>query len=290
MHRAELTIIYAAAAGLVVHLGIIALAKAGVGPPRLLELTGPSFLNALYTPFSFILVYEVFALILALSRSFTSSIGVQYQIISLIFVRRIFGDIGHLGEVDHWTFQNEWVRWLAVDMGGALALFFLVTVFLHLARNTDEQDRPEGVETFVQIKKAVTLTVAGLAVAIGVWSLGISGINVVSHIIEGDVLAIDIDFVFYRDLFTILIFADVFVLLAAYRFSDEFSLIFRNVGFVISTILLRLSMSVPRPWDVTVAAASLVFGICVLAIYRYYQAVNAGEEVEPESDDAVEIA
>ena len=114
---------------------------------------------------------------------------------------------------------------------------------------------------------------------------------VVSHTyIEGDVLAIDIDFVFYRDLFTILIFADVFVLLAAYRFSDEFSLIFRNVG-------LR-DLDDPAP-SVHVGATalgrdcrrgSLVFGICVLAIYRYYQAVNAGEEVEPESDDAVEIA
>jgi F0F1-type ATP synthase membrane subunit c/vacuolar-type H+-ATPase subunit K len=290
VHAVERVIIYAAVAGLAIHLAIIGVATAGIGPPRLLELAGPSFLNALYTPFSFILVYEVFGLILALSRSFSSSIGVQYQIIALIFVRRIFGDIGHLGEVEQWNWANEWVRWLAYDMVGALALFLLVTVFLHVGRGARDQTQPEGVDTFIHIKKSITLVVAGFAVAIAVYSLGVSAQEVFSHVIEADVLAIDIDFVFYRDLFTVLVFADVFVLLAAYRYSDEFSLIFRNVGFAVSTILLRLSMSVPRPWDVAVAIASLLFGICVFAIYRYYQSIEAAEQVEPEKDDAVEIA
>jgi hypothetical protein len=285
----ERLILYVAVAGLVLHLGVISAAKLGLGPPRMLDLVGPGFLSALYTPFSLVLIYEVFGLILALSRSFSSSIGVQYQLIALIFARRIFGDIGHFREIE-WSIDSQWLRWLVFDMAGALALFFLVTVFLHVERGLEEQARPENVTSFVELKKSITLLVASLAVAIGLYSLGVSARDVFLHLVEGEVFAVDVHFVFYRELFTVLIFADVFVLLAAYRYSDEFSLIFRNVGFAISTILLRIAMSVPRPWDVVMAVGSIVFGICIFAIYRYYQSVGAGEQVEPVRDDAVEIA
>jgi hypothetical protein len=280
VERVERFIIYMAAAGLLIHVAVIAAGQLGLGSERLAELAGPGYLSALYTPFSFILVFEVFGLVLALSRSFSNSIAVQYQIMALIFVRRIFGDIGHLGDVDDWTFGNEWVQWLAVDMVGSLALFLLVTIFLHISRQTRGEEVTEDVEAFIAIKKAITLVMALVAIAVGVWAFGESTWQVFSHLWHGDGLVIDINFVFYKDLFTVLVFADLLVLLAAYRYSSEFSLIFRNAGFTISTILLRLSMSVPRPWDVGVAVGAIVFGVSVLGIYRYYQVIRADEEVD----------
>lgn len=270
----EDVIIMMAVLGFTTHIAVITYAKMGFGSDRLLELAGPDFFTALYTPFSFILVYEVFALILALSHSFSSSIGVQYQIIALIFVRRIFGDIGHLGKVQNWNLQNEWVRWLLMDMVGALGLFLLVTVYFHLKQDSENNDPSEAVSKFIDIKKSITLFIAIFAIIVGIYNFGHSLQKVIRHVFIGDVLEIAIDFVFYKDLFTLLVFADVFVLLAAYRYSDEFSLIFRNIGFVISTITLRLSMSVPRPLDIGVAIGSIGFGISILAIYRYYQFIQ----------------
>ena len=46
-------------------------------------------ISALYTPFSFILIYEVFFLIYYLPRSFTTSIRKEYEIISLIMIRKV---------------------------------------------------------------------------------------------------------------------------------------------------------------------------------------------------------
>lgn len=280
VERVERLIIYMAAAGLLIHVAVIAAGQLGLGSARLVELAGPGYLSALYTPFSFILIFEVFGLVLALSRSFSTSIAVQYQIMALIFVRRIFGDIGHLGDVDDWSFGNEWVQWLAVDMVGSLALFLLVTVFLHISRQTRGEEVTEDVEVFIDIKKAITLVMVLVAIAVGIYAFGESTWQVFSHLWHGDGLIIDINFVFYKDLFTVLVFADLLVLLAAYRYSSEFSLVFRNAGLTISTILLRLSMSVPRPWDVGVAIGAIVFGVSVLAIYRYYQVISAGEEIE----------
>lgn len=289
VHFIEQLIIYAAVLGFSLHLMLIGVAKLGFGPDRLLELAGPGFFTALYTPFSFILVYEVFVLILALSKSFTSSIGVLYQIIALIFVRRIFGDIGHVEDVGKWSLQNEWVRWLLFDMAGALTLFLLVTIFLHISKGAHDNDYGEAIQNFIHIKKTITLFVAFLSFAIGIYNLSYSALKVLLHVSHGDGLGFEIDFVFYKNLFTLLVFADVLVLLAGYRYSDEFSLIFRNVGFVISTVLLRLSMSVPRPRDVAVAVISFLFGICVLLIFRYYRAINAKKEVQPETENAVSL-
>ena len=102
---------------------------------------------------------------------------------------------------------------------------------------------------FRRLSEVVALVAAG----VGLFSLGESIWVAFFHLWHGDGLVLDVNFVFCRDLFTLLVFADLLVLLAAYRYSSEFSLIFRNAGFAISTILLRLSMSVPRPWDVGVA-------------------------------------
>jgi hypothetical protein len=73
--------------GLLVHLSLIALArfvpalKAG-----LLSGLDLNFLHAVYTPFSFILFYEVLLLVPALPKSHTSSVGKQYEIVSLIVI------------------------------------------------------------------------------------------------------------------------------------------------------------------------------------------------------------
>jgi len=51
-------------------------------------LTDP--IAAVYTPFSFILVYEVYLLVYYLPNSVTVYIGKQYEIITLVIIRRIF--------------------------------------------------------------------------------------------------------------------------------------------------------------------------------------------------------
>ena len=43
-------------------------------------------ISALYTPFTFILVYEAFLLIYYLPRSFTTSIAKEFEIISLVLI------------------------------------------------------------------------------------------------------------------------------------------------------------------------------------------------------------
>jgi hypothetical protein len=84
------------------HLVLIALAEFSffpvLGNSKLLS----SPIAAIYTPFSFILLYEVYLLIYYLPKSITIYIAKQYEIITLIIIRRLFKDLSYLELSSDW--------------------------------------------------------------------------------------------------------------------------------------------------------------------------------------------
>lgn len=49
-----------------------------------------SYLKAIYTPFSFILFYEVFLLVIIIPKSISEFVGKQFEVITLITLRSFF--------------------------------------------------------------------------------------------------------------------------------------------------------------------------------------------------------
>ena len=74
--------------------------------------------------------------------------------------------------------------------------------------------------------------------------------------------------VFFVDFFTILILVDVFILLISFGYTDRYAQIIRNTGFIISTILLRLSFSVSDLSSVILLISGVIFGLVILKIYQ----------------------
>jgi hypothetical protein len=83
----------------------------------------------------------------------------------------------------------------------------------------------------------------------------------------------DINAVFYNEFFTILILADVFILLLSFQYTERYSQLIRNTGFVICTILIRLSFATSGLTNVLLILTSVVFGLLIL---RTYQAIEKG--------------
>ena len=101
--RSERVILLIAIASFLIHLLIIYLVDFGV-----ISLNNPSDLlknptAAIYTPFSFILVYEVYLLIHYLPKSITTYISKQYEIITLIIIRRLFKDLSNYRLIVGWN-------------------------------------------------------------------------------------------------------------------------------------------------------------------------------------------
>ncbi|MEM6456046.1 MAG: hypothetical protein AAF772_13205, partial [Acidobacteriota bacterium] len=177
--RFEHLVIWLAIAGFLLHVVLIFLARVLEPTPLLLARTDVNYLAALYTPFSFILFYEVLLLIAAIPKSTTGALGRQYEIISLIVLRNVFKDIA-----DFESFQileeefKEFVDVL-IDMGGGLLMFLFVAIFYHIRRRqkrtlASPEPRPmtPALRTFIQRKKAVALLLATLLFALAAYNLG----------------------------------------------------------------------------------------------------------------------
>ncbi len=75
-------------------------------------------ISAIYTPFSIILIYEIYLLVVNLPRSFTTSVSKQFEIISLILIRRIFADIPKIDLKANWMITQENIQLIYDVLGG----------------------------------------------------------------------------------------------------------------------------------------------------------------------------
>ena len=127
--KVEHLILVLAGFGFIIHLLLIFLKELNLISVTDLNqelLNDP--ISAIYTPFSLILVYEVYLLLFYLPRSFTSCISKQFEIISLIVIRKIFKDIPLMDLNNNWIFSEHNIE-LIVDLTGFLLLFFLIYLF-----------------------------------------------------------------------------------------------------------------------------------------------------------------
>lgn len=270
-------IVYLALGGLLVHAGLVFLARSLDDPAPLISAVGTNYLAALYTPFSFVLFYEVLLLILSIPESTTRSIGKQYEILSLIVIRNVFKDIAEFESVTDLRGQIEEFGAVLLDMGGGLLMFLLVAVFYHVAGRCPRTVEVEGdagfegrVEVFIGRKKVIALFLTGLLFGLAAYNLAQWCIDVSSVARFATVPSIDVRTIFYLDLFTVMIFADAVILMLSLLLADHYELVFRNAAFVVSTILLRFSLAVKKPYDVELGLISIAFGTLVLLTYRYY--------------------
>jgi hypothetical protein len=83
--------------------------------------------------------------------------------------------------------------------------------------------------------------------------------------------------VFYREFFSVMIFVDVFLLILSFIYSGTYDLIFRNAGFVISTILVRIALTAEKPFSVYFALIALLLGVLLMALFLFYNQKSVGE-------------
>ena len=257
--------IWSATIGFIFHLSLVLLNNysiINIGNESLL-LTNP--VSAIYTPFSIILYYEIFLLIYFLPRSFTTSILKQFEIISLIIIRRIFYDIPKLDlDSGNW-FNNPDNLQITYDLICILILFFLIYLFNLVKSRIENNKSNKSITKFIDSKKIISIALIPVMLClfiIGIYnwySIGMDS-NFASSFYY-------VNEVFYNTFFSILIIADVFILLLSFLYTERYSQIMRNTGFIICTILIRLSFSSTGLTNLLLIVSSVLFGLLILKIY-----------------------
>ncbi|MBT6235719.1 MAG: hypothetical protein HOI49_06490 [Bacteroidetes bacterium] len=272
--QVEKTTLVIAIVSYLIHLLIIFLNTQGI-----IEIEQKFFKNpiaAIYTPFSFILIFEVFLLVYHLPKSITAYIGKQYEIITLIVIRKIFKDLAYL-ELDSDWFQNKEDLQFTIDVLTSLILFFIIYLFYKSIRKREyisikKTDKiGNSIRRFVLLKQLLAIILVPILFIFAAYSLISWGIVTAKDYNNGILEFTNINNVFFDEFFNILIIIDVLLLLASFFYSDKFYKIMRNSGFVISTILIKISFSSDGMIGNTLIISSVIFGYLMLIIHNLYE-------------------
>jgi len=264
LKKFEKFILISATLGFIVHLLLILLNNNGYVDLSFFQdklFVNP--ISAIYTPFSFILIYEAFLLIYFLPRSFTTSIAKQFEIMSLILIRKIFKDIPNVNLDDNWI-QNESNLQLIYDLVGVLIVFFLIYLFKKLKEDLPKLPVHQNLDRFISYKKLISLFLVPTLSLLCAFSF----LDWYNYVFLDIGTSSNIDYLFFESFFTILILVDVFILLVSFQYTERYSQLIRNTGFIISTILLRLSFSAVGLTSLLLLVSGIVFGLIILLIYN----------------------
>ena len=254
--------IVSAVVGFFLHIGLWALDSTGR-----ISITGEaselvsSPLSSLYTPFSILLVYEVYQLIRTIPDSFSSSVGKQYEIATLLVVRDILKRLSEVEGTEGWEVSSD-LGFLLVECAAFLALFYTSLTYFRMSDNSAKSGDMSGdIAVFVESKRLVAnfmLIVFLLTAAYSffTWIVSVQdGGGSVSRVI------------FFLDFFTFLILADILILLVSYWFYTDFGNLARNTGFVLSTVIIRVAISSEGVSAMVLFTLSGLLGLAILRMF-----------------------
>ena len=234
-----------------------------------------SLLSAINTPFSIILIYEIYLLIFYLPTSITSYLGHQYEVVALIFIRKLFDDLAMLaGNNSNIIGFNE-LKAISVSFVGLIILLLLI--FLFYLINGKNRTRKEALEsstkkekTFVFSKKIMAFCLIIFFILLFIHSIISSkdidiSVNSFVYVINYT------SAIFFKNFFVMLIITEVLLLLFTFNLTDRFSKIIRNSGFIISTILLKMSFMMEGVYNIITINIAVAFGVAMLAIHYIYK-------------------
>jgi hypothetical protein len=147
-------------------------------------------------------------------------------------------------------------------------------------------DHSLSISKFIQAKKWIATALVPVLMIIAIYSFVTWSIDFVNPSSTDPISFKNINNIFFEQFFNILIIADVILLLFSFFHTDEFHKVIRNSGFIISTILIRISFSVSGIINNLLIVSAILFGLIILFIHNKFETRLVGKIAKV--DDAEE--
>ncbi|WP_027179592.1 hypothetical protein [Maridesulfovibrio bastinii] len=250
-------------AGLLIlcYIGALAgieLARHGLLPDFLAIKTPDNHYHAIGIAFTMVLILEVISLIFILPCSFSKALGKQFEILCLILMRDSFKELVNFPEPIYFTGNFEPILKLLSDGMGAFIVFVLLGIYYKIQK-PGLKLTPSRRFRYVSMKKLLALILLATFAILGIYDA--------TAPLRGEHR-----FQFFSTFYTILIFSDILLVLISQRFLPSFQAVFRNSGFALATLLIRMSLAAPPYYNAILGVSSAAFAVLLtLAFNTFYR-------------------
>jgi hypothetical protein len=239
----------------IVSILVIQLNLWGILPESISRFIPHNHFAAIEVAFLVLLSFEVLSLIFTLPSSVAKSLHKQFEIISLILLRNAFKEFSHFTEPIQWDTSISTITHVFADSFSSIFIFFGIFMIrrIRISRQItfDEDDQFR----FTQIKKFISVLLLLSFVLLAIQD-GYLFINQ-SHTYK-----------FFPVFYTILIFTDILMVLVSLRYNYNYMILFRNSGFALATVMLRLSLNAPVYYNAIIAIAAIIFVFLLTLVYQ----------------------
>lgn len=231
----------------------IVLNKAGLIPSPLSSVLPTDPFQAIRLAFSLVLGVEVIELIIAISDSVSLAVGKQLEVMALLLLRDTFTDISLLSSTINPMTDYPALLQIAATALGGISLFILKGIFSRWRYTTTTRDA----HGYIRAKKCVSLLLLATFFAAGIYDL--YGIFYLGH-----------KAVFFHIFYTALIFTDILLVLVGQIYMPCFHATFRNSGYAVGTLLMRISLGAPHYLGAVLCVFAALYILALTwAAYRF---------------------
>ncbi len=228
----------------------IELNRQGWLPQPLADMAPTNHFYAVDLAFSMLLILEVMSLIFILSTSVAKSLGKQLEILTLILLRNSFKALSQMHEPISVSLDAEALSHVAASALAALCIFIILGVYYKVQRIQGYLQDPCERMRYVLTKKTIALLLFFIFIGVGVYD-------------TVDFLLYGIRHDFFVTFYTVLIFADILLVLVTQRFMPSFHAVFRNSGFVIATLFMRIALAAEPYYAAGIGIGAALFALSV---------------------------
>ena len=228
-------------------------------PGNWLYLFPKNIFQSIEISFTMLLIIEVIGLVFVLSHSISSSLVKQIEILSLILLRSAFKQFGEFYDQNNWS-DLEPIMGMISDAFGALVIFIIVLIIGKTLKHAPITEDPESQTRFVVFKKMTGLVLFVIFLSSGFYDVYLYIVHLQA-------------FDFFKNFYTILIFADIFLVLISMRYNYSYIIVFRNSAFAVATLIIRMALSAPIYYNIVLGILASLFVLGVSFFYSKFRMV-----------------
>lgn len=213
---------------------------------------------AIEVVFTILLIFELLSLIFVLPKSVSKSLGKQFDLLSMIFLRDAFKEFSHLEKFFSWSDSSGTILNILMYSFGALIIFSIMGFTRKLNTQSQLSETYANQYQFVRIKK-----ILALFLLISFYTIGF--IDTITLMRTGVFLHS------FDTFYTVLIFTDIIIVLVSLCFTLNYYRVFRYSAFVLATILIRITLSLEPYYNVILGVITSIFILILAIVYNYFQ-------------------